>query len=314
VKVQSALVKESGEFVIDFNRFRDRVSKAGPQIVLDSDDQSLKIISSEDQRLGLKLNDPREFPTVAWNVTDESYGLKTEEFIGLLSTANTLASGVSSLTPAFLQLKIRDQELWAASGSTYHRFKLHCNPTLNTSIPLNTVPALISFIKESEGGTIWMSQDEGDEVVISVGHDQLQTSPLAVQFPDLNGLFDRVQVTSTHELHLQRREIINALSKAASSADAYNRVSLSFEGEVATSMLVRTESEVGDWFEIKIPCLWSGKKDRTMVFNSEDLIRFIRSFESEEIKLLVGDDYKREVAAIYCEERDHSGILNQFRI
>lgn len=314
VQVPGAVVGESGEFVINLDRFRDRVSKAGSRMRLDSDGMTLKIFSSDDQRLGLKLADPREYPSVEWVVVDESYGLKSADFLSLIRTANSLTSSVTSLTPAFLQVKLKNKELWVSSGVTYHRFDVECNPELDSTIPVQTLSALAAFIQESGGDTIWLSQGDQTEVVVSVGNDQFQTSALAVQFPDLEPLFERVRISSDLELKVNRRALIEELNKAKTSVDEYGRVRLTFDGKVVAQMNIHTESASGDWYESKIPCVWTGSEDRELVFNIDTLTRFLQSFNHDEIELGIGEDFKKDLSALYCSEEEHSGIINQFRI
>lgn len=314
VQVRGAVLSDGGEFVINLDKLRDRVSKAGSKIVLQSDDSTLKIMSSNDQKLGLRLADPREFPEVKWVLVDESYGLPTNEVVNLLKHAHSITSSTSGLTPAFLQAKFVDRKMLVSSGVSFHKFDVECNPALNSSIPTQTLSPLTAFIQESEGDTIWLSQDDSDEVVISVGNDQFQTSSLAIAFPDLEPLFEKVRIASDADVRVNRKDLIRELNNAKNSADDYGRVSLTMEGTLSTFMVVRCESASGEWFEAKLPCLWAGTEGRTLVFNVESLVKFLQSFTTDDSVLYVGDDSKKDLAAVYCSEEGHSGIINQFRI
>ena len=314
VQVAEAVLKSPGSFVVNLDRFKDRVSKAGDQLVLESDDSSLKIVSSSDQRLGLRLNDPREFPDVEWELSDESYGLDQKDLVTLLKKAHSLASSATSLTPAFMQAHLEDRKLWVANGVSYQVFDVECNPALKSSIPTQTLSALSAFIQESGGDTVWLAQMGDENVVVSVGDDQFQTTPLVVTFPNLEPLFSKVKIATSHQLTFQRTALINELSKGKTSADAYGRVTLFMKGVGGTTITVDVKSEAGDWYQGKVPCTWMGTADRTLVFNLEALSKFLQSFSAENITLFVGEDFKGDLSAIYCEEEGHNGIVNQFRI
>lgn len=314
VQVRGAVLSDGGEFVINLDKLRDRVAKAGAKIVLQSNDSTLKIMSSNDQKLGLRLADPREFPDVKWVLVDESYGLPTTEVADLLKHAHSITSSTSGLTPSFLQAKFVNRKMWVSSGVSFHKFDVQCNPNLDSSIPTQTLSSLTAFIQESEGDTIWLSQDDSDEVVISVGNDQFQTSALAISFPDLEPLFEKVRIASDSDVRTSRKDLIRELNNAKNSADDYGRVTLTMEGTLSTSMVIRCESMSGEWFEAKIPCMWTGTEGRTLVFNVESLIKFLQSFTTDDIVLHLGDDLKKDLAAIYCSEEGHSGVINQFRI
>lgn len=314
VQVDSAVLKEPGSFVVSLDRLSDRVAKAGDSMALESDDTSLKIVSSDDQRLGLKTNDPREFTEIEWSLSEESYGIDKAELVGLFKLANSLAASSSSLTPAFLQAHLKEQKLWVANGISYHVFDVLCNPALESSIPTQTLSALIGFVQESAGDTVWLSQLSGDEVVVSVGDDQFQTTPLSVKFPDLEPQFTRAEVAAIHTISVNRTRLITELNKAKTSMDKHGRVTLTIEGQGTAMIKVETASELGDWYESKVPTIWSGPPNRALVFNLESLVKFLQSFKVEEIDLMIGDDFKSNLSAIYCSEGGHSGIINQFRI
>lgn len=314
VQVTGAKVAESGKFVVGLDRLKDRVSKAAEALVLETSANSLRILSSDDQKLGLSLNDTREFPEIDWTDPEESYGLKKKEVVELFKVANSLTSTTSSLTPAFLQVHIKEQNLWVASGVSYQVFPMECNPSLNSSIPTQTLSALTAFIQEAEGDTVWLSQLNEDDVVVSVGQDQFQTTPLAVDFPDLTPLFDKVRVASVSECIVKRRRLVEELSKAKTSVDNYGRISIKIEGVAAAMMVLQASSHAGDWYESKIPVIWTGTPDRTFTFNLEALLKFLRTFSGDDITLFIGDDFKGDLAPIYAEEEGHEGIINQFRI
>lgn len=314
VAVTEAKIARGGSFVVNFDRFKDRVSKASSGMAMEVEGDFLKITSSDDQRLGLRLNNLNEFPNIEWSLSEESYGLDKNDTVSLFNKAVQITSTSSPLTPSFMQVHIEDQQLWAANGMSYNVFPMTCNPSLKTSIPVTTLAALSSFILESGGDKIWLSQGDGDRVVASVGMDQFQTTPLAISFPDLDPMFDRVKVASIHELSFNRKAMLGELSKAKSSVDEFGRVTWNVPSQATTLIEVSTNSEVGDWYESKVSALWTGPPERKLVFNLESLTHFMKTFDEEEITFNIGDDFRGELSAVYCKEGKHVGIINQFRV
>ena len=83
VMIQGAKSSGSEDVLVDLDRLKDRVSKTSNMLKVEVDSHTLKITSTDDQRLGLAINDPREYPDVAWAVPEESYGLDKEELLNL---------------------------------------------------------------------------------------------------------------------------------------------------------------------------------------------------------------------------------------
>lgn len=315
VEVKGAKVGASGAFVVNYDKFRDRVSKSGDTMRLEADETTLKIISSDDQRLGIPLNDIREFPEITWEFPEESYGMQSEDLIALLRTANSLTSSVTSLTPAFLQVMIKDRQLWAANNVSYHKIPISCNPSLESRIPTATLTSIVKFIQDSGGDQVWLSHINESHVVITSGADQFQATPISAPFPDLTELFKQTAVRATSDLKVDRKRLISELTKAKTSADTYGRVTITIPDTALTSMVVETQSEGGDWYEGTVPgCLWTGSAGRNLVFNIDTLLSYLRSFSGEELVLQVGDDFKGDLTPLMCKEGEHVGIINQFRI
>lgn len=314
VLISDAKVGEPGKAIINLDRLKDRVSKAADSMRIETDQKMMKIVSSSDQKLGLVLNDAREYPEIEWSVTEESYGLVKSEFINLLQTSHSITSSTTALTPAFLQVQIADQVLWVANGVTYQKFPIHCNPELTSTIPTATLSSLASFIKESEGDTVWLSQQSEDSVVVTVGQDQYQAVPLAIGFPDLGTIFDRTKVLTPHELNVSRSELLAELSKAKTSVDSFGKVTLTLSEGAKTRISIQAKADNGDWFESAIVGIWSGGHSRELTFNLESLVKFIQSFKTDRIQMHIGDDSKGDVSPIYCVEGDRVGILNQFKV
>lgn len=315
VLVEGAVVAGSGEVAVNFDKLRDRVSKSGESMRLEVKEKFLRITSSDDQRLGIPINDLREFPAVEWAQPEESYGLETPHFVGLLKTASSVTSEVTSLNPAFLQIQIRDQFLWGANSVSYQRIPINCNPSLNSSIPTATIHAMTKFIQDSGGDKVWLSQVGKEHVVVSVGKDQFQAVPLALDFPNLSQAFDHTKVRVSESLKIDRKKLVTALAKAKTSADSYGRVTLVLQGTALTTLLIKTRSDHGDWYEEEIaPVIWEGKEGRTLTFNIDTLLSFLRSFKEEDVILELGDDFKGDLTPVLCVEGDHVAILNQFRV
>lgn len=314
VKITDATAVEGGNLVVSLDRLKDRVSKAADVIQIQSSGTSMRIISSGDQRLGLALNDPEEFPTIEWVEVEESYGLVKADLVELFKLSHSLTNQSTALTPAFLQVRLAEQRLWVANGNSYQVFPVKCNPTLTSSIPTQTLFALSAFVEEAEGDTVWLSQLSEEAVVVSVGNDHFQTSPLAVEFPDLSPTFERVRVSTQNELEIERTRLALELMKAKTSADQHGRVTLTIDTVGTTMVKVEAQSAIGDWYESQIPAIWTGKPERILTFNLESLLKFLQTFKKEKVVLRVGDDFKGDLSAVYCEEGEHEGIVNQYRI
>ena len=306
VLIKDAVVGEPGSFLVNLDRLKDRVSKAAPQIKLQADSGTLKIISSDDQKLGLALNDEREFPEVKWVMAEESYGLDKQEVITLFKKAHALTNNANVLTPSFLQVRIVDQTLWVANGVSYQQFPIQCNPALESSIPTQTLFAITGFAQESEGDTVWLSQAGEDEVVVTVGK--------AVEFPNLAPVFDKVRISTANSLRVSRRKLVDELSKAKSSTDEYGRVTIDIQRSAMTSITVQAQASNGDWYESRLTGAWDGESERSLTFNLDSLHKFLQTFSDDEVTINIGDDFKGELSPAYIEEEGHIGIINQFRI
>lgn len=315
VLIDPTVVRTPGSAVVNADRLKDRVSKSADSMTFLAVEGQLKIVSSDDQKLGLALNDPSEFPDVQMVTPDEEYGLDKKELSDLLKHAQAVTGQTSSLTPAFMQAFLYEQQMWVANGMSYQRFPVECNPHLHASIPSSALSPLAGFVKEAKGEVVWLSQTEnGRDFIVTVGQDQFQTSPLAVEFPDLSPVFDRVRVASHHGCEVDRSRLASELIKAKTSVDTYGRVQFTIEGTGTAVITLKASTPSGDWYEGRVPCIWTGDSPREMVFNLESLLKFVQSFEDATLTLNIGSDFKGDLAPIYCEEEDHAGIINQFRI
>lgn len=315
VKVCDTALGEPGSFLVNLDKFKDRVSKAGSRIKLQADVTGLKLISSDDQRLGLALNNINEYPTLEWEYPDETYGLHRDEVLELFKSAHSLSGNNTSLIPAFLQVVIRDQTMWAANGVAYFKFPIRCNPELVASIPTQTLLAISGFIQETDADTVWISQDSYKDLVVSVGVDQFQASPLAVSFPDLSDIFNQVRISSIQKLTVSRAKLADELMKAKTSTNSHGCVTLTVGGLALSKIDIRAESDSGDWYESTVAASWDGSvESRTLVFNADSLRKFLNQFDHDMIDIMVGDDFKGDLSPIYVEEGEKVGILNQFRI
>lgn len=317
VKVEGAKSDSNDSVVVNFDKFKDRISKTDSVVKVEASNGKMSIVSNENQMLGLALNDIREFPKISWDFPEESYGVELDEFLDIIGYAANITSDVTALTPAFLQVKIKDQTVYSASGVMYHKFPLECNPELSTTIPTQTLKALHGFIKSSAGSVVWMSQQVNDsDIVVSVGDDQFQTVPLALPFPNIDSMFDKIKIMATEELSFSSsKELIGVLNKARTSVDKFGTVNLKINGSAMTSVTVSASNESGDWFEHSINVLWTGKADgRSLRFNLDSLINFVKAINSEELTLRFGEDFRGDLSPAYCEIGEQVGILNQFRV
>ena len=314
VLIQGAKSSGSEDVLVDLDRLKDRVSKTSNMLKVEVDSHTLKITSTDDQRLGLAINDPREYPDVVWAVPEESYGLDKEELLNLFEIANRITNTTTALTPPFLQVLIRDNILWVANEASYQKFPIECNPSLEASVPTQTLAALSRFIQESEGDRVWLSQVGEDDIVVTVGNDQFQTAPLAVAFPELSPMFDRVKVMTTYQLTLDRAKLLSSLTKAKTSSDNYGRVTIDILGTGLTNITIQSQSPSGDWYEATQSAVWDGEGERSLTFNIETLTKFLSSYVEDKIILRIGDDYRGDLSPVYVEEGERSGIITQFRI
>ena len=311
VQVEGAVISDPGEpFVVNYDKFKDRVSKAGDVLAIVTDGGSMQILSSSDQKLGLALSDIREFPETQWEEPEESYGLDKNKFATALTTSGSMSSS-SSLTPALLQVSIKDQTVTSGNRVAYQILPMQCNPELRSTIPTSTIPALVTFISESAGDQVWLSQAGGENVVVSVGLDQFQTQPLAIEFPDVQSVFGSARVVTQYECTVDRKTLVKELAKAQTSTDSKGTLNLKISGKVAAKIEVSAAS-AGDWYEGVVPCIWTGP-EKSMTFAVEDLIKFLRAFDEDEIVLRMGDDFKGNPSPVYCKEGEHEAILNQLR-
>lgn len=313
VEFESKLIAD-GEFVVNFERLKDRINKAGEVVTLSTTRTMLSIVSSDDQKLGLQLNELDDFPDIEWIHPEESYGLDKKELVELFTKAALITSTASPLTPSFMQVRIDKQRLWAANGMSYASFFIECNPALTTTVPATTLSSIVSFIKECEGDKVWISQGGNERVVVSVGNDQIQAAPLVASFPDLIPMMDRVRIASINDLYVERRALINELNNCRTSVNSFGKVILRIEGQGVTKMFIEARNEIGDWYESSIPITWSGEPNRELAVNLENMVYFLRTFKEDNATLRIADDLRGESAAIYLEEEDHVGIINQLRI
>ena len=303
-----------GSFAVNFDKLKDRISKSSSEILLETDLKVLKVQSSNDQKLGIALNNATAFPEVKWVDPDESYGVPKDSFLDTLTEFNRFTANVSSLTPAFLQVLIRDQLIFSSSGSSYIRKPLEVNPNLDVRIPTNSLSHLASFIQETEEDTVWISQDPSNAVVVTVGTEQIQASSSTVPFPNLAPLFDNAEVACVEGIQINRTDLLKELIRAKTSLDRWQQIKLNVSGVGYTSMKVSTVSDVGDWFESSIPCTWVGGKDIEMIFSFDTLSRFLTMFKEEKVNLMIGPDIKGDPTQVLVEEGESSGVITQFRI
>lgn len=314
VQVQGAKVGSYSEpVVVDFEKLRDRISRSGSKLGVEAKGNTLTIISDTSQKIGLVLGDIREFPTVEWEIVEESYGLEKSKFSSILKSASSIA-GTSALTPAFLQVYIKEGKIYSASGSSYQISPIGCNPSLVSTIPTQTIPSILSFLKDAPHDEVWLSQHNSDFVVVSVGNDHFQTTPLSVDFPDLEQLFYTVRVAAQNECTLDRGLLINAINSALSSTDEYGTVYLTTPSKVAGSLKIEANSEVGDYFTTSLTCYWTGPGEQKVRFVANDLLRHLKTLTEERVTLKFTDDFRGTSAPLYLEEGEQSAIINQFRI
>lgn len=313
VQVTDAVVKAPGIIVVSLEKLKDRLQKTTGVVEFNANSTTLHLTSSEDQKLGIRLNDSREFPPVEWVEQDESYGLDASEVISLFSTVRSLAQSASALTPAFLQAKIEDQKIFCSSGVLYRVLPLKANPSLVARIPLSTLAALGSFIDEASEDMIWLSQYGADSVVVTVGQDQYQAVPLAVDFPSISPLISRVDIASIYTFQVDRMKLLREARRARSSADDDGVITLTIRGiGTAAAAHVKAESKTGDYYTSVVAGSWDGDTDRVLSFQADSLINFLNSYNDDKISIQVGSDTHADRAPIIVREGDGVGVLNQY--
>lgn len=311
VTVDGAKVSDSGQFLVDYDKLKDRISKTSGAAVLDATSgTSLVITSTQDQRLSIRLRAVEEFPETEWDMPDESYSVLVEDLTSVLKDANRTLKGVSALTPMFLQIKIKDSRVQFASGATYHSIPLKCNPSLDVSIPSDMLSPIEAFISRSGTDRVWLSQSKSN-VVVTVNDDQLQATSLSAPFPNMESSIEKIRVSSVHDLEVDRKRLISEVTDARSSSDEYGTVKIVVNGTIITDMTIRTESETGDTFESSMPCQWSGKEGREFTFTCDSLLTFLHTFSKDTMVLSTGEVIRGSSPSIYYEEGDRVGVLNQ---
>lgn len=314
VQVRDAVVGEPGRIVVSLDKLRDRVSKTTGDIVFEADSNMLRISSSTDQRLGIRLNDIREMPSLTWVDSDESYGFSTDEVSSIFRKIAGVSAKTTALTPSFLQAKISEQRVAFASGMSYHSIPVKVHPSLTARVPLSTLGYIISFISDSGYDKVWFSQNYSDTLVVSVGKDQFQATPLSIDFPNISPLFDKVDIASTQECVLDRRAFLKELRSARSTTDDSGSVSLRLAGlGMAAAIHLDVRSTVGDFYQSVVGCSWDGEDNRTLTFQIDSLISFLNAFDSDRLSFLVGSDTRGELAPIIVREGEGVGVLNQYR-
>lgn len=311
VVVSGASVVESGELLVNFDKVKDRISKIGSEATVSTSETSLLINSGNDLRLSITLNDVREFPDASWSYPDESYSIDTGEFLSLLAKSASTLKEVSALTPSFMQVKIDSNQWRMSTGAAHFVLPIKCNRNLSVSIPSGMLSSIAAFVKESGSDVVWLSQD-GENLVVTVGDDQLQSMSLISPFPDTQPIIDKVRVASTNSLEIERKRLLSEISRAKSSMDESSAITLTINGTAVTNLTVGATSEVGDTYESTMPCVWSGSP-RTLTFTYETLHSFLMMFECDIMDISVGDPIRSSLPAWYYEEGESVGILNQFR-
>ena len=315
VCVPNTIVKSAGSSIVAFDRLREAVKNSSANIVMDtSSDTSMKIYSSDDQRIGIPTKDVREFPSTIWLDLDESYAVDTTDFIVALQESVSLSNSNSSLSPMFMQVLIKDNCITSANGVSYQRIPIKCHKSLEVSIPINSVPLIVGFIKESGIDKAWVSTDTGKQIVLSTGKDQFQVSALAVTFPDLDSVFSSAAVRTAESLEVDRKKFIAELTKARLYSDEYGRVSLRIIGPAITSVSISSKDNNGGWFESAVNAVWSNKNPVDLIFSVDSLLNFLKLFQKDTVTLKLGDDFRGDKTPMYCIEGGTIGVLNQFNI
>lgn len=312
VVVDGAKVVDSGSFLVDFDKFKDRISKTTGAAVLDATSgTSLVITSTEDQRLSIRLRPVEEFPVVDWDIPDESYAVEVDALVSMIKDASRTLRGVTALTPAFLQVKVSNKEAQYASGMSYYKLPLDCHESLDVSIPSDMLSAIDAFVSHSKEDRVWVSQS-GSNMVVTVNDDQIQASSLNIAFPDMASAIEKIRVSSVQDLEVDRKRLISEISDSRSSSDEHGAVTMTINGTLITTLTIRTESELGDTFESTMPCQWSGEAGREMTFTCSSLLNFLNTFSKDTITLNTGDPARGTFPPLYYEEGDRVGVLNQF--
>lgn len=315
IKLDGAIVHDQGSIVVNFDKFRDRISKTEGEVVLDYNRSSLSISSSSDQRLGISLGDSRLFPTTKWNEEEESYSIKVEDFIELLRNAAKITSSATALTPSFMQIKIKDQLMYCSSGIVFLSTPINVNPSLVVRIPNATLTPLAAFLKADGVDRVWVSQGGKDSMSVSVGCDQFQATPLALDFPDITELLERVRIASSVEISFDKSLLTSALRNARSTAGDGGLVTLSFSGLGSSTMHIETQSSTGDWFESSIPCNWYGSEDFVLEFQIDSLIGFLSCIPASVTKVAAFTSPSlKDKAPLYVKEGEFVAALNQYQV
>lgn len=314
VQVRDAVIgSHKGTVVVNWEKFKDRVSKSGKKVAVSANGKGMSLQSSDNQRIGIVLEDMREFPDITWDTVEESYGVPKDMFREALESSYSVASS-TSLAPSFLQVYIKDQKVYSGSGTSYQILPMKCNPEFESTIPASSIPPIVSFLKSSDEDTVWISQQNTDFVSIICGPDQFQATPLTIPFPDLEQTFYSVRIASKSECTVDRRELIKTISAAQTSADEYGSVLLTTPSNAAGPLKVEASGGHGDWFSSSVECIWTGAGEREIRVVGAELLKYLRTLSVEKVTLMVADDFKGTAAPIYIESGEYSAIINQFRV
>ena len=306
-------VTRIGRCVVDYARFKDRLTKTGNSPMFELVGDSLVMSSTDDQRLGLSVLNLNSFPIPSRDLPDESYKVPVPTLRRLLDASIEVTRDISPLTPLFLQVAIRGGLVTATTGAMYRELPVDINSSLDTSIPtayLNTVKAFISNVDDND--SVWVSQVEGQDVVIVTGEDYLKIRALTNPMPDLSQTFTQATILATQEIILDRKQLISILQDAKSSAPSSGVVTTTIDGMGLGELKVTASNELGDWFESAMSCVWTGKSEISLRFRVDSLISFLKTFMADRITLYVGESSNGRPTPIVCSEEDGRGIINQF--
>lgn len=312
VHVPNAEVKKPGEVVVDYGKFKDRLAKVSPHVEVSTTSTTMRLTSSEDQRLGIPLSDLREYPELEFVDPDESYAVDITDFASVLETA-LKSGGTDSLIPSLLQVQIKDKLVQVGNGIMAQLIPFECHENIDVTIPKWTINSILDFLNSSPYEKVWLSQDENNYLSFSVGADSFQAVPLATEFPDMSNIFRTARINNVYEFSTDRKTLMNSVRKAQSSTGSNGVFELDLSGNVVGKLKIHAESEEGDWYDETINGIWTGP-DKKMNFIAADFIRFFSTFEGETLLIKVGDDNMGNLSPIYIEEGEHVGVLNQFRV
>ena len=247
------------------------------------------VIKSDNQEFRTNFLDKAEFPDYKIE-NSASFVFDKMILLPLLEKSKICASqSQENLAVNCLRLEIEDHLLKLISTDTYRMLYLEKEiddinsnkDTIATSIPLNTINALIKISKINSSNLLTFNLTE-DKVIFKVSNTSIISRIINIDFPDYKSIIQNTITDKT--VILKRLEFIRILKQlipiAKKNYEAQYRVILNFLGNILN---LKSDNNISS-ISSSLLCQKSGE-DLKISLNSKYLLVALQNINSENIEM-----------------------------